>query len=194
MNILKSLASLADTLDKKGLVKEADYLDHVLTKIAADPAVDINAKKEALIKQLASDINAKAPESPARYEDKKIPHYRARMGKDNNFIAKDEPVLLVGFSSTSAEKTREDRLSLVEAMMKSRESLISQAGFTYSVTYQQVDTSKLADYWVGIQDLEPPKDSPDMMWLYVIDFEAKGGEPGLLDKMTESVKGLFGGE
>ena len=116
------------------------------------------------------------------------------MGKDNNFIAKDEPVLLVGFSSTSAEKTKEDRLSLVEAMMKSRESLISQAGFTYSVTYQQVDTSKLADYWVGIQDLEPPKDSPDMMWLYVIDFEAKGGEPGLLDKMTESVKGLFGGE
>jgi hypothetical protein len=46
MNVLKELVLLADRLDRKGLNKEADFLDQVLQKMAAKKKVTLDKKEE----------------------------------------------------------------------------------------------------------------------------------------------------
>jgi len=45
MDVLKELVLLADRLDRKGLNKEADFLDQILQKIAAKKKKSPSAKK-----------------------------------------------------------------------------------------------------------------------------------------------------
>lgn len=44
--MIKDLVILANSLDKKGLTKEADLLDSIILKIAKDPASEMEAKQE----------------------------------------------------------------------------------------------------------------------------------------------------
>jgi hypothetical protein len=192
MNIFQSLAKLANTLDQRGLTKEANLIDGILVKMAEDPNPALNARKEALIEKLVPIINSKSSSTFDTHQGHSIMSYRARIGKDNNYIISDEPVLLIGFSYKSPYQDLKSRERLVKTIMAELSSTVDKAGFEYTVSYRPVDTSTIADYLGGIQDLVPPKDAPDLMNLFVVNFDRIGGDPGVVETLSGKVTGLFG--
>jgi hypothetical protein len=134
-DVLSTIVKVATALEKKGLYKEADFLDSLLIRLASElenEADDVSAqqseepadslvprsqkayslnpedkKKAAVIEMVCDAVNLAAPTVSRAGSGQAVKSYRARLGIDRNINAKDEPLILVGFVGELIEKPGE---------------------------------------------------------------------------------------
>ena len=160
--MINKLVRIANSLDKKGFLKEAEWLDKIIS-IAADgfnPDFDEAGKSRMeVIKKVSDAFNAQAASLPQ-------PLYRARAGIDYNLgiLSKDEPLLLVGTTKlyTQQVPAQAARAAQIKSLVEQQIGLVRAAGFKgieyigVSKAYSEKDFFLPEELRTGIADTSSP--------------------------------------